>query len=191
MKKLLSIMFVAAVAMVVLSSCKKEITPTKVKFAVEPTYGLLLSNKKPFCVVEVQGKSQSKLYDMVYKNILKMYKSPKDVMTESAPSSIVVNGYAENVFIGKEDNDPASFFYTLLFEFKDNKIKVTPSIGDVFVKHLGDSDRMPFESYIQMMNFYKPKFSPDIKPEIAKINDYMNILINTLLWGNLSNNEDW
>lgn len=184
-------MFVAVVAMAALSSCKKEITPTMVKFAVEPTYGLLLSNKKPFCVVEVQGKSQAKLYDMVYKNILKMYKSPKEVMTESAPNSIVVNGYAENVFIGKEDNDPASFFYTLLFEFKDNKIKVTPSIGDVFVKHLGDLDRMPFESYIQMMNFYKPKFSPDIKPEIAKINDYMNILINTLLWGNLSNNEDW
>ncbi len=87
---------------------------------------------KNYVIVEFEGKTAQELYTMVKGNILKLYKNPKNVMSENEPSSITIRAITHtlhsNYGIGGFQN--YSSYYNLCFHFKDGRIKVDAPIAD-------------------------------------------------------------
>lgn len=189
MKKVLVSIFVVIAAMVALSSCNKEIEPVPMDFKVDDKQGVLLSNGQPYKIVEVGGKSQKELYNMVKANIMKSYKNPKAVMSEDEPNAIVVNGYEEYFMhyleVGTKN---VSASYTFVFEFKDGKIKVIPDINEVSFDDIGRGYiEISFSSFINdFIKINMPTIPSKYKPEIQKAENTINTLLAALLWSSLN-----
>lgn len=189
MKKILALMLVAAAAIVTVSSCSKGIKCVSMDFKIDDKQGILLSNGRPYKIVEVAGKSQKELYDMVRSNIMKSYQNPSAVMSEDAPNTISVNGYEEYFMLYSEAGTKnVSASYTFTFEFKDGKIKVTPSINEVSFYDAGRGYiEISFSSFINdFIKINKPTIPSNYKSEIQKAESIINTLLNTLLWSSLN-----
>lgn len=180
-----------------LMACKHEIKPVQMDFKVS-SQGQLMSGNKPYKIIEEKGFKQQELYDMVKKNVMKVYQDPKSVMTEDAPTSLTVNGYQANLFhyweVGTKN---VSATYSINFEFKDGKIKVSPTMGVVdYDDHIGDYSGMNFnEFYYSLITRYTGKIPSSFKKDYDNINNTMNAIMNALLWGDGSKSskedEDW
>lgn len=191
MKKYLSIMFIAVVAMVALISCNKEINPVLMDFKVNDKQGQLVSGGQPYKIVEVRGKSQKELYNMVKSNIMKSYQNPKDVMSEDEPSTLVVNGYEEHFMLYDDiGTKNVSASYTFTFEFKDGKIKVTPVINFVSFEDVYGDEDWDFANFINgALKRNEPTIPKKYKPEIQKAENIINTLLNVLLWSSIDKKE--
>ncbi len=189
MKKILALMLVAAVAIVTVSSCSKGIKCVSMDFKIDDKQGILLSNGRPYKIVEVAGKSQKELYDMVRSNIMKSYQNPSAVMSEDEPNTIVVNGYEEyfmHFFEVGTKNVSAS--YTFTFEFKNGRIKVTPNINDVSFNDTGRGYvKISFSSFVNdFIKINNPTIPNKYKPEIQKAESTINTLLDILLWDSIN-----
>lgn len=81
---------------------------------------------KNFIVVEMDG-SQQELYKKAKNYLMKIYRSPKDVLSESEPETITINGISKDVVQKKALGMVVISYdmnYTVVLMFKDGKIRI-------------------------------------------------------------------
>jgi hypothetical protein len=79
---------------------------------------------KDFVVMEYKGKNKADLYKQVLLYMNKIYSSPKDVISTVDNESITINGISQNS-VRRNSVHVFDLNYTINFEFKDEKIKIS------------------------------------------------------------------
>lgn len=81
---------------------------------------------KNYIVIDVKGE-QAELYKLVKGAVLSLFRSPKDVLSESFPEVLTINGFEENGVVvprplGLKMTYDVNF--TITFKFRDGKIRI-------------------------------------------------------------------
>jgi hypothetical protein len=156
---------------------------------------------KNFIVIDATG-SQSELFNKAKTYLTTIYKSPKDVLSESAPDVITINGIETKAVIKKAMGMVAVAYdmnYTIVIRFKDGKIRIDApafSLSDyesgskpIKMILLGSSNG-GFGSEIINCIYNK---KGDLKAEYAKnqLESYFSSYIEAFKKGLESNKQDW
>lgn len=92
-----------------------------------------------FYVIEAAG-SQIELYEKAHNYLNLYYWSVKNAISESKPNSITVRGFSESA-IHRNSMHILDMDYVISFEFKDGKIKFTPSEFIITKPRIGEEDQ--------------------------------------------------
>lgn len=171
-----------------------------VTFSLKSDGSFFTEDEKTFAVVVFEGKSAQELYNMVKANVLTLYNSPQNVLNEIEPTNITIRAVS-NILqstygMGSGFTDYKAK-YTLVFQFKDGRIRVdAPEIDrNLIVNASGVPYPKTFISLIEGW-FDKNGVAKKKKQEnVSKIEAQFNYIINYLL-GNFnkksdSKDEDW
>lgn len=190
MKKLLSIMFVAIVAMVAFSACSSK--SEDIDFKIDKNTGFLLADGQTVKTLSFGWKSKKSLYDQVKSNVMKMYENPEFVMTENEPNQIIVNGFTDYLFNYKSYSNeyPMGARYRILFEFKRGKIEVSASITEISYHEASDDYNDTMENYIQFHKNYgyheflnkNNYYAKRLNKELNEAANTMNVIISQLVY---------
>ena len=80
-------------------------------------------SSKNYVVLPIDGKTQKELYSIFLNKLNGLFVSPKDVLNPVESESISVNGLAKRQ-VHDTMNTAYDLNYTLVFQFKDGKIRV-------------------------------------------------------------------
>lgn len=103
-----------------------------VEFKLQSTGEFLSKEGKDFIVVEFDGKTTSELYDMVKGNVMSLYNSPKEVMSESGDNVITIFARDDEMWYVNSLGAKGIYggYYKLVFKFKDGRIRIdSPTIS--------------------------------------------------------------
>lgn len=169
-----------------------------VEFKLQPDGSFLAPNGENYVVLEYDGKTASELYSLVKSNVMTLYNSPKDVMSENENVSISIRAFSDMVGT-KTILLPRIFsgYYNLVFRFKDGKIRVDAPIFDDKIKdrdNLLDPMHIPTFRGLVKSFFYKDgqpkeKFVDNIKFTESPINYTINCLVGNVT--TKTNNDNW
>lgn len=117
MKKFL-ITMVALLGVCMSANAQLVLTPDGFVSATDST--------KNYIVIDVKGE-QAELYKLVKGAVLSLFRSPKDVLSESFPEVLTINGSEENGIVvpkalGLKMTYDVNF--TITFKFRDGKIRI-------------------------------------------------------------------
>lgn len=154
---------------------------------------------KSYIVIESEG-TQAELYKKVKNYLMKIYRSPKDVLSESEPDAITINGIEQDAVQRKAMGMVAVSYdmnYTIGIMFKDGRIRVdSPSFslssynGDKAVKmYLSGKSNGGLGSEV-VNTIYNTK--GDLKAKYAKeqLEAFFNSYIKDLKDGLVDNKDD-
>lgn len=82
-----------------------------------------LDSSKQYVVLPIEGKTQKELYAIFLNKLNGLFVSPKDVLNPVEYESISVNGLAKRL-VHDTMNTAYDLNYTLVFQFKDGKVRV-------------------------------------------------------------------
>ena len=123
--------------------CIFEYAQGVVSFELKSDATFKTSDGQSYVVIPFEGKTAQELYNLVKSNVMKTYNSPKEVMSENAPTSISIRA------IGVVANPTMLFiprrlqtYYNLLFQFKDGKIRVDAPAIDVDTKLMDEDNQL-------------------------------------------------
>ncbi len=169
-----------------------------IHFKLKADGTFLTEDNKNFIILEYKGKSAEELYSFVKANVLKIYKSPKNVLSENQPVNLNIRALSEEFYSGYRL--PGGFvsysvFYNLVFHFKEGRIKVDAPLLDQYLNI--EATALPgsktFKSYID--NWFDKKGEPKSKKikDIEKMENLFNSLVNKLLEekSDKGSEEDW
>ena len=171
---------------------------SKEYFQLTPN-GLTATDGKSYCVIQLEG-SASELYNKVLRSIGRLYKSPKDVISQIENQQISLNAIrpmvTEYKFNGKTFIDA---YYTLTIEFKDGRVRVfAPNIQKLADCRTGNEilficEKLNPMTQVKDQSIYNYKDQSLRSPELkANIEKSFNDLIETLLFSKLEDtNDDW
>lgn len=193
MKKILALLFLVALTAGKIFAQGFTLTPD----------GFVNTNDegKGFVVFETTG-TQQELYNKAKTYLMKLYRSPKDVLSESAPETITINGISTDAVQKKAMGMVAVSYdmnYTIVLQFKDGKVRVDAPSFSLY----SDGSGKPIKMYLKgksnggvgsevINTIYNTK--GQLKAKYAKdqlesfFNDYIQSLINGM---NESVKEDW
>ena len=171
-----------------------------VNFSLSSDGTFSTKDKKNYTVVEFEGKTAQELYNMIKANVLTLYNSPQNVLNEIEPTNITIRAVS-NVLYGTfgfgSGFTEYSAKYTLVFLFKDGKIRVNaPEIErDLIVNASGFPYPKTFTSLIGDWFDKNGVIKKRKRENVLKIESQFNYLINYLL-GNFeekkqSEEENW
>lgn len=107
----------------------------KVEFTISPSGTFVSDDGKDYVIYYEEGKSAHELYQRVCTNVGKVYNSAKDVLSAVDDKSVAIRAFSDNLIIGEVIMGLKfyySFYYNLLFEFKDGRVKISaPVIGEL------------------------------------------------------------
>ena len=162
-----------------------------VEFRISPTGTFLSDDGKDYIIYPVEGTAHE-LYQMVCTNVGKVYNSAKDVMSTVEDKSVAIRAFSDNLIISEimlGIKFYYSFYYNLLFEFKDGRIKITaPIIGEMN----GDGKRSTFYKKSQKFFDKQGNVKKSRAEEKTTIENEFNGIISKLLSiDNKSSDNDW
>ena len=169
-----------------------------VNFKLTPEGTFVGEEGQSYKILEFNGSSAEDLYSMIKTNIMKFYKSPKDVLSENEPISLSIRALSDEIYSGyKLAGGFISYraFYNLIFHFKDGRIKVDAPIIDqrLDVQATGAAIGKTFKGYVD--DWFDKKGHPKAKniDDVNKVENIFNSIINSLINGNTLNKdeEDW
>lgn len=143
-----------------------------------------LSNS--YAVIPFEGKTQSELYEMVLKNIYKLYNSPKEVLSLLENETITI--YASTTKLAYTRVLGLTFagqtYYKINIYFKDNMIKIDyPEISKATFRPV---DSEIIYQYPLLASTYFDKKGNVKKKRIGIVNaieEYANWLCNYIIYG--------
>lgn len=135
--------------------------------------------------IVTDSMSKKELFDKVMRNIMKLYVSPKDVVSTMENEMISINAIAFNAVTVKEFkffNILYSLHYKLLFQFEDGEIRVfKPHVNRVF-SNLDDYGIMNFDSWLKAEKIVRNDALNEKKQKnIDDINNFINGVINNII----------
>lgn len=105
----------------------------KVDFKLQPNGTFLSEDGSDFIVIEFDGMTAEELHSMVKNNVMSLYNSPKDVMSESGNNVITIFAIEKNIWQVKSLGATGIYggHYKLVFKFKDGRIRIdAPTIDN-------------------------------------------------------------
>lgn len=105
----------------------------KVEFKLQPDGTFLSEDGSDFIVIEYEGMPAEELHTMVKDNVMSLYNSPKDVMSESGTNVITIFALEKNIWQVKSMGATGIYggHYKFVFKFKDGRIRIdAPSIDN-------------------------------------------------------------
>jgi len=104
----------------------------KVDFKLQPNGTFLSEDGSDFIVIEFDGMTAEELHSMVKNNVMSLYNSPKDVMSESGNNVITIFAIEKNIWQVKSLGATGIYggHYKLVFKFKDGRIRIDAPIID-------------------------------------------------------------
>lgn len=148
---------------------------------------------KDYIVLNIDVVSQADLFKKVLGYLHKVYRSPKDVISQIDNESITVNGVQDNT-IRRNRFHVLDLNYTITYEFKDNKIKVNAP-GFVITGYSDGPQTLHLVANNSFtgssLGIYNTKHQ--LKSELAKedLEFFFNKHISLLQEGLNSKGEDW
>lgn len=156
---------------------------------------------KSFVILEANG-TQQELYNKTKTYLMRLYKSPKDVLSEAYPETITINGISKDAVQKKTMGMIVTSYdmnYTIVLMFKDGKIRIdAPSFslfsygnGKPIKMHLKGKSNGGFGSEV-INTIYNDK--GNLKAEYAKkqLESFFNEYIQNLKNGIVEyDKEDW
>ena len=164
-----------------------------VNFSLSSDGKFSTKEKNKFTVVEYEGKTAQELYNMVKAKVLTSYNSPQNVLNEIEPTNITIRAVSNVLHstfgFGSGFTEYAAK-YTLVFQFKDGKIRVNaPEIdADLIVNASGVPIPRTFISLIDGWFDKNGGVKKRKQENVSKIESQFNFIINYLL-GNFEKNE--
>jgi transcription initiation factor IIF auxiliary subunit len=153
----------------------------------------LQNTSQDFVVLEVDGNTQSELYQKVLLFLHSTYNSPKDVISQVEPVSITINGWSGKA-IRRNSMHAFDMGYSINFQFKDNKIRVSAPTFDLttFTDKTQRLELVANNSFTgSVLGIYNTKGT--LKSEHAKndLETHFNEFIQALNTSLKSSSEDW
>ena len=156
---------------------------------------------KNYIVVDMKGE-QADLYKQVKGAVLSMFRSPKDVLSESAPEMLTINGFAEDgVVIPKALGLKMTYDvnFTISFKFRDGKIRVdapsfickNTSMGDKTVELVLRGGSNYGFGKTTVNSIYNKKGDKANEKEKKIVEDFFNQLISKIIATASKQGEDW
>lgn len=164
-----------------------------VKFSLLSDGTFSTKDKKTFIVVEYEGKTAQELYNMIKANVLTSYNNPQNVLNEIEPTNITIRAVSNVLYstygFGSGFTEYAAK-YTLVFQFKDGKIRVNaPEIDtDLIVNASGAPIPKTFISLIDGWFDKNGGVKKRKQENVSNIEFQFNYIINYLL-GNFKKRE--
>ena len=151
-----------------------------------------------YCVFEFADKSADVLYQEIKTNVMSVYKSAKDVLTENEPTSMSIRGFGMvGVHGGILGGIEMFGHYNILIQFKDGRVRVNaPEVDNYLVNRNGD---VVHANIVQEVTFQKltsgwfdKKGQPKKKKEkeIAATEHLFNGIIHSIIYGAKVENLD-
>ena len=172
---------------------------TLVEFKLQKDGSFISEDGKSFVVVPCEGKTAQELYTIVKSNVMTLYNSPKNVMSENEPNDLSIRALSSTLeesmkFMQGIVNYKA--YYNLVFHFKDGRIKVdAPTVSrDLVVESTGSAFPKTFDDFVKGWFEKSGEAKKKKLKDIQKIESIFNFPINYLLGNFKSNNqqeEDW
>ena len=171
-----------------------------VNFSLRPDGTFTTEDGNNFVVVEFEGKTAQELFNMVKANVLTLYNSPQEVLNEIESKNITVRAMSDVLHSAYKLGSAFTEYramYTLVFQFKDGKIRV--SAPEVDSKLVVKASAVPIsKSFVSLIDdwFDKKGVVKKKKQEkVSKIEAQFNYPINYLL-GNFktqpnTETEEW
>ncbi len=128
------------------------------KFQQDGTYRT--DEGKDYIIVKYDSLKAKDLFLMVKNNINRLYKSPKDVLSEVDYTAISIRGYSDAIFYipTTSPETDCGGYYNLNFEFKDGRIKVHAPVID---------DKVAY--YSSILNRYEYIYVSDYASKLFKM----------------------
>ncbi len=169
-------------------------TQTLVEFKLQRNGYFVAPDGKPYIVVEYDGKTVQELYSLVKSNVMTLYKSPQNIMSENYPKEISIQALSnilEESYKFGEGFVSYRAYYNYIFHFKDGKIKIDAPLIDpnLYVTSTGATYSKTFESLIKGWFDKNGEIKKKKLNNVRKIENTFNLPINYLLGS--SNDEDW
>ena len=171
-----------------------------VQFKLQKGGTFLAEDGKSYIVVEYEGKSAQELYTMVKSNVLTLYKSPKNVMSENEPVDITIRALSSELASSyKIGQGFVSYraYYNYVFHFKDGRIKVDAPVIDsrMHVDATGTALPKTFADFVKGWFEKSGEVKKKKASDVQKIEAIFNLSINYLL-GNIKSEskteeDDW
>lgn len=126
---------ILSILMVICGLMAVNAQTSKVEFTISPAGTFVSNDGKDYIIYYEEGKSAHELYQRVCTNVSKVYNSAKDVLSSVEDKSVAIRAFSDNLIIGEifmGEKYYYSFYYNLLFEFKDGRVKVSaPLLGEL------------------------------------------------------------
>ncbi len=171
-----------------------------VKFSLKPNGTFSTEDDKSYTVIEFEGKTAQELYNMIKANALTLYNNPQKVLHEIEPTNITIRALSDvllNTYKLGSGITEYKAMYTLVFQFKDGKIRISaPEIDrNLVVNAMGVPFSKTFISLIDDWFDKKGAIKKNKQEKVLKVEAILNYPINYLL-GNFnkqpkSETEDW
>ena len=170
-------------------------------FSLKSDGTFLTEDGKSYIIVEFEGKTAKELYDMVKANVLTLYNNPQHVLNEIESKNITVRALSDVLHSTYKLGSAFTEYrvmYTLVFQFKDGKIRVNAPEIDRNLEVRASAVPIP-KTFVSLIDdwFDKKGIVKKKKQEkVTKIESEFNDPINYLI-GNFSKQlkntetEDW
>ncbi len=171
-----------------------------VNFSLKPDGTFVSEDGNSYVVVKFEGKTAQDLYNTVKANVLTLYNSPQNVLNEIEPTNITIRAMSDVLHstykLGSAFTEYKAM-YTLVFQFKDGKIRVNAPEIDRNLKVNATAVPLP-KTFISLIDDWFDKkgvVKKNKQDKVSKIEALFNYPINYLL-GNFSKQssneaEDW
>jgi hypothetical protein len=172
-----------------------------VNFSLKSDGTFLTEEGKSYAIVEFEGKTAKDLYDMVKANVLTLYNSPQNVLNEIESKNITVRALSDVLYSTYKLGSAFTEYrvmYTLVFQFKDGKIRINAPEIDRNLEVRASAVPIP-KTFVSLIDdWYDSKWVVKKKKQekVTKIESQFNYPINYLI-GNFSKQsndtetEDW
>ena len=171
-----------------------------VNFSLKSDGTFTTEDGKSYVVIEFEGKTAQDLYNTVKANVLTLYNSPQDVLNEIEPKNITIRALSDVLHstykLGSAFTEYKAM-YTLVFQFKDGRIRVNAPEIDGNLKVSATAIPIP-KTFVSLIDDWFDKngiVKKNKQEKVAKIEAQFNYPINYLLgnYNKQSNTEaeDW
>lgn len=138
-----------------------------------------------FYVINFPKKTAHQLYMDILSHIASIYSNPDYVTSKVEDRTIVVNGYARDITSSKDYG--GSFIaidleYKLNFQFKDGRIRINAPIAqDIYSRRGSHTNKV--SEYGDITSGYLSVLGTKSSEAEKDINEYINKLISTIIYG--------
>lgn len=159
------------------------LTPEGIVSETEPT--------KTFVVLTIDGTDAETNYANAKKFVMSFYNSPMDVMSEG-DNMMTINGVASQICKVGAMNTPLKILYTMVLEFRENRIKVDFRL---IYMNWDNAGQTPLPLKGGMASLYNnkgeiPKNRSDVYDKILEVPNGLVEVLEATLKGN-DKNDEW
>ena len=159
--------------------------------------GFRINEGNTYTVIQQNGSSAADLYNRVLLSVERQFKSPKDVISTIANQQISINAIYPDIVKVKGFSGMADARFIVVFEFKDNRMRVIAPKILSFNNEYG-TEILYIWQKTNALTQTKDQSIFDYKTRNVRMTEYktiienaFNTLIHNLIYTTNTNNDNW